>query len=494
VYSRPIFKSATDTGSARRGARRRMAGFSVRRGVAPACFLGACAVALASLGGTAQAMPTPRLNSQPQPELKPFVIGTANGASAVTTDGYNETLIVAYVVSTPNTDGAIQVCVLKLGARSCASQTTLNTVAGSSLFDSPLVSVEPGGSVIVAMDECCGAPDQLFTSTNGGQSFGAPVPIGPANAPNITVSETFNEGMKWAENDAGAEFAVEYAAVGDPGAGQSVTAMTDPADFSTAGLGSYSGGVIAAGSDSNDVTFASFAPAGSMVFAPLGQFSSQQLIAVSGQSMVTQLTSGSQSLEVRRFNGTTFGPPSVVPYTGGGGPNWNTAYQTPAGQTFIFTERNQDSYDLEMQSTTSGSSWSARTDLGNAVKSNEFAAALFNAGNGAVVGTTGPATVFPVLAPQPVSFKLSKSSVASGTAVKATGKGSSAAAGRTVTLQQFQHGAWTNIATTHEKASGSFSFAIAEHDKGSDIFRARVADRPGYLEYGYSRPRTLTVT
>jgi hypothetical protein len=455
-------------------------------------------IAVASLGGTAIARARSGIKGSPQPELKQFVVGTASGPSDVTTDGFNGTLIIAYEVSTPNTDGAIEVCVLKRGARSCESRTTLSTVDGSSVFGSPSVTVESGGVVYVAMDECCNATDVLFMSTDGGRTFGAPVPIGPADAPNISVSETFGVTgfgvhMMWAEDDAGPNLDVEFADLGDPAAGQVVTAMTDPgADFFTAGLGSDAGGVIAAGSDSNDVTFASFAPARSTVFHPVGQFPGQQLIAVSGEAMVTQLTTGSQSLVLRLFNGTSFGPAHVVPVSGGGGPNWNTAAWTP-GRTFIFTERNQDSYDLEMQSTVSGSSWTRRTDVGDAIKSNEFSTALDNIGSGLVVGTSGPVTVFPVLAAQPVSFKLSKRKVARGAGVTAKGVGTSPAAGRTVRLEQLERGRWQNIATTHERANGRFSFHITRHAAGRYTFRAYVADLPGYLQYGYSRGRTLRV-
>lgn len=388
---------------------------------------------------------------------------------------------------------------LKRGARSCESTTTLNTVDGSGLYDDPLVSVGSGDTVDVAMDECCVAGDQLFVSGDGGGSFGAPLPIGPADAPSIDASEAFGtvfgSDMYWAENNAGSTFDVEFAPLGQPSAGVSVSAMTDPtADFFTAGLGSYKGGVIAAGSDSDDVTLASFATAGSTVFQPVGQFSGEQLITVSGQAMLTQQTSGSQSLVLRLFNGTGFGSASVVPDSGGGGPNWNTACETPDGTTFVFTERNQDSYDLEMQSTASGSAWTPRTNLGGAIANNEFAAAVDSSDSGVVVGTSGPVNVFPVLAPQPVSFTLAKTRAAAGVAVKATGVGSSPAAGRTVELQRFTHGAWRDIAATTERAHGDFSFTITEGARGSDTFRAVASDLPGYLLYGYSPSRTLTVT
>lgn len=459
---------------------------------------GAGALVLGGLGGITAAWAKSGIKGSPQPELKPFVIGTASGASDVTTDSYDGTLIIAYEVATPNTDGAIDVCVVKRGARSCESNTTLDTVDNSSLFGSPLVTVESGGTIYVAMDECCAAPYELFESTDGGKTFGAPVSIGPSSPPNIDASETwgvtgYGVHMMWAENDAGSSFGVEVASLSSPGAGVVSTAMSDTnGDFFTAGLGSYNGEIIAAGSDSNDITFASVAPAASTVFHSIGQFAGEQLIGVNGAAMLTQQTTGNQSDVLRLFNGTGFGAAHVVPHTCCGGPNWNTVVQG-GGRTFVFTERNQDGYDLEMQSTVSGSSWSARTNLGDAINSNTFSGSLDSIGSGAVVGTSGPATVFPVLAPQPISFKLSKRTVGTGTRVTATGVGSYPAAGRIVELQQLRHGRWHDIATTHENAHGRFKFHVTEHGAGNYIFRASATDLPGYLLYGYSSDRTLKV-
>ncbi len=465
-----------------------------------ACCAGLLAATLSGLGSSALAAPSSTIKGSPQPELASFVAGTANGPSSATTDGDNGNLIIAYRIATKNTEGGIQVCVLKRGARSCASKTDLYTKDASSVDDSPFVTVEDNGDVFVAMDECCGANDLLFESTNGGRTFGAPVPLGTASGPNIDAAEAFGVHgvghIMWAENDAGTKFPVEFAPFSDPANATVVTAMADTAsaDFFTAGLGSYKGGVIAAGSDSNDATIASFAPAGSTVFHKVGRFTGQQLIAVSGQALVTQLTSGSQSLVLRLFNGTSFGPPHVVPKSGGGGPNWNTAYETPAGRTFVFTERNQDGYDLEGQSTISGSTWSTRVNMGSAIKSNAFSAAIDNTGAGIVVGTSGPLTVWPVLPTQNVTFSLSKSKVDTGTAITASGTGSSPKAGRRVQLEQLEGKLWHNIATTTESASGKFSFHIAGHGTvGSYTYRAYVDWNPGYLQYGYSPGRAETV-
>ena len=453
----------------------------------------------AGLSGTALATTDSGIKGKPQPELAPFVVGTASGSSSVSTDGYNSNLVVAYEVATHKGGDAVQVCVLKRGARSCASKTTLRTEKGSSIYGTPFVTVENSGDVFVAMDECCNANDLLFESTDGGKTFGAPVPLGTADGPNIAAAEAFGVTGEpghiiWAQDDAGRRFYVEYAPFNDPADGLVVTAMKDAknAAFYTAGLGSHAGGVLAAASDSNDATIVSFAPAYSTTFHRVGRFANQTLISMSGDALVTQRTTGKQPLVFRLFNGTSFGPAYNVPDSGGGGPHWDIAHEA-SGRTFVFTERFQDSYDLEMQSTTTGASWSGRTNLGSAIKSNGFSAALDNIGSGVVVGTSGPVTVFPVLARQPVTFTLSKNKVGTGTGVTASGVGSSPEAGRTVQLQALAGGSWHNTASTTEDAKGDFSFKIAGRSVGRYTFRVRANLLPGYLQYGYSASQTLKV-
>ena len=142
---------------------------------------------------------------------------------------------------------------------------------------------------------------------------------------------------------------------------------------------------------------------------------------------------------------------------------------------------------------TTNSSWSGRTNFGSAVKSSGFSVALDNIGSGVLVGTTGTVTVFPVLAPQPVTFTLSKSKLGPGTGGTGSGVGSSPEAGRTVQLQELGGGSWHNFASTTEDAKGDFSFKIAGRSVGKYTFRVRANLLPGYLQYGYSASQTLRV-
>jgi hypothetical protein len=135
-------------------------------------------------------------------------------------------------------------------------------------------------------------------------------------------------------------------------------------------------------------------------------------------------------------------------------------------------------------------------DLGNGIDSDYFGSALDSIGSGLVVGTTDhePVWIYPVLAPQGVSFGLAKSTIGQGRTTVGAGKGSPVAKGRTVWLQVDRSGTWYTVATTHETSSGSFSFTIKGSAAGTFDYRAVVSDFAGYLQYGYSAGRALKVS
>jgi 5-hydroxyisourate hydrolase-like protein (transthyretin family) len=101
--------------------------------------------------------------------------------------------------------------------------------------------------------------------------------------------------------------------------------------------------------------------------------------------------------------------------------------------------------------------------------------------------------VWPILQVAHVSFTLSHSSVKVGKTVVASGKGTPAAAGRTVALQRLEAKKWHTIADATESASGAFSFHITEHTAGKYTFRAATNDKAGYVQFGYSSARGLKV-
>lgn len=93
-----------------------------------------------------------------------------------------------------------------------------------------------------------------------------------------------------------------------------------------------------------------------------------------------------------------------------------------------------------------------------------------------------------------MSFHLTAPTIKKGTTTTGTGKGSPAAKGRTVELQQKKSGLWHTVATTAEGTGGSFSFTIKGTATGTFGGRAVVSDLPGYLQFGYSPTQSLHVT
>ena len=96
-----------------------------------------------------------------------------------------------------------------------------------------------------------------------------------------------------------------------------------------------------------------------------------------------------------------------------------------------------------------------------------------------------------MLGPQGVTFTLKSSVIRPGTSTVGGGKGSPLAKGRAVQLQMERLGEWYWVATTHENASGAFSFTIKGATAGTRDYRAVVSDFAGYLQYGYSAGRAL---
>jgi hypothetical protein len=465
--------------------------------------------ALSGAAGAASAAPASGISGvkgNPQPEIKPFKIAGVGYGGANAAVESNGAMVVAYAIG--NGDGKTVVCVLGRGASKCSSSVTLSPLDGDDLEGIPAVFAPSPNHVVVLMGTCCdenpNGGDLVFTSTNGGRTFGAPVRVGSV-APD-------------AVEQIGGQIVFEGAASGftDGVEVQSIPALgttAPPADFANPitatsyaqGVGSYKGGALIGTQydGSVDSTYVDYAPAGanfnaSGSYHSVAKFQNEELVGISGDALLTQSTTGAGVLKLRLFNGTTFGPAHVVPASGGVGPAWFYFDQDPSGRSHVFSDRSDApvSYDLYMQTTSTGASWTGKVNLGNAVDSDYFGSALDSIGSGVVVGTTDhePVWIYPVLAPQGVSFGLAKSRIGEGRTTVGSGKGSPVAKGRTVWLQQERSGKWYTVATTHETGSGSFSFTIKGSAAGTHDYRAVVSDFAGYLQYGYSAGRALKVS
>jgi hypothetical protein len=450
------------------------------------------------LAGAASAGSAGGVKGDPQPELKPFKIGTAISAGSVAVEP-NGSLVVAYDIHRDAT-GQTFVCVLDRGATKCSRSVRLSPLDGDTTFGVPEVFAPSAGHVVVLQDTCCDSNpaggDLLYSSTDGGATFGAPVRVGTLD---VDAAALIGSNIIFSASYVGGAYveSIPVTASGPPASTATATAKA----ASDIGDGTYAGGALVASDylSTDYTTYVAFAPSGdnfnkSASYHNVGKFPHEQLIGISGGALLTIQTTGKQNLELRLFNGTSFGPAHVVPSNGGGAGSY-TVDQDPNGMVHVFTEdsRSAQTYHLYEVSSFSGATWSKAVDLGNAVQDGEFAAALDATGSGLVLGT-GPAWGYPVLASQDVSFSLKPSKITAGQQSTGSGKGSPAAAGRKIELQLEKSGLWSTVATTHEGSGGSFRFTIKGTTAGSFDYRAVASDLPGYLQYGYSPARSLHVT
>jgi hypothetical protein len=450
------------------------------------------------LAGAASAGSGGGTKGDPQPELTPFRIGAAISAGSAAVE-QNGDLVVAYDVKSGST-GQTLVCVLARGATTCSQSVKLSPLDGDTLFGVPQVFTPSADHIVVLQESCCDSNpsggDLLYTSTDGGATFGAAVRVGSLS---VDAAALIGNDIIFSESDTSAAYveSIPVTASGPPPSTATATAKA----ASDIGDGTYAGGALVASDylSSDYTTYVAFAPSGldfnkTSSYHKVGAFPHEQLVGISGGALLTIQTTGKQKLELRLFDGTGFGSPHVVP-SNGGGPGSYAIDQDGNGLVHVFTDdsRSHPSYHLFEVSSFSGATWSTAVNLGNAVQDHAFAAALDTAGSGLVLGTS-PAFGYPVLAPQDVSFSLAASKIAVGGETTGSGTGAPVEAGRQVELQVEKSGLWYTTATTTEGSSGAFSFTIEGTTAGTFDYRAVVSDLAGYQLYGYSPAQALQVT
>jgi hypothetical protein len=450
------------------------------------------------LAGTASAAPARKgERGDPQPELKPFGISAAANSPGSVAVEPNGDLVVAYDIRYKTT-GALEVCVLARGGHKCTHTSVLHTLDGDGEGGTPEVFAADGRLVVLQQTCCDSNPndDLLFTSNNGGKSFGTPIRVGSLD---VDAAALAGNDIIFSEDETSpARVQSIPVKATRPASGIATTAK----ETAAIGDGSYHGGALVASDDNlgpYDVTYVGYARAGtnfnaSSSYHRVGAFSHEALIGISGGALVTEQDSGKSALFLRLFNGHGFGPAHEVPGTAGGGPEWFAVDQDAHGRVFVFSSRGLASrtYDLLEVSTTNGSRWTRAINLGHATRDNGFAAGLDAGGSGLVLGTD-PAWGYPVLGPQYVTFSLKSAQIKKGGRTTGHGTGSPAGKGRTVWLQVQRSGLWYTVGTAHESASGSFRFRIHGGSVGRHVYRAVASDLAGYLLYGYSPARTLRV-
>jgi hypothetical protein len=457
---------------------------------------------LTALSGSASAIASKGIKGDPQPEMKPFTFGRATGAGGTVGIEANGDLVVAYGIGTKNKDGATAVCVLARGGHTCTHRTVLTPLGSDSMAGTPQVYALADKKVVVLVptdgDGNAAGDDLLFTSTNDGTSFGSAVRVG-----SVGVGSAALIGGNIVFAGPNAHIGLQVESIPDnASAGPATTAVPIAEQPSFADVTNYKGGALIAADMIGPVKVV-YAAAGSDFNATdsyhsVGTFDGEGLLGISGNALLTQQSTGDNHVQVRFFNGTAFGAPHNVPTLSGHDLGlWTTIDKDPHGVTHVFSEFEfgTPTDALEENSTTTGAHWSGQTDLGNAINSDFFNVDLDSIGSGLVIGTSGASDAYgyPVLAHQSVTFAYTHSTVKVGHSITARGKATFPAAGRKVELQVAKGSLWYDVKSTHESASGAFSFTIKGASVGSVKYRAVASDRAGYIQFGYSAARTLKV-
>lgn len=450
-------------------------------GVGAAALVLALTAVPASAGGTV---------GDPQPELAPFHVGSGgSGTGAVLADG-------TLVLAAPNASGTqIDVCMLHPGERACAATSKLDAFSGDSFYGTVQVLATGGTDIAVVSVDCCNIGDNgavVFDSTNDGRTFGPELQGGDISG--IGTSTYADGQIVVATEETGSVSIQAFSA--NPSSAQTnlATPLSSVTDEVTS-VATYDGGVLVAIDDGTN-THVLYARADSNFnstssYASVGTFANQTVFGVSGNALVTDpggsITGGG---DLRFFNGTSFGPAIKVPDSAQGDDGYYSMQQV-GNETHVFFLSRRTGYDAFMATTTTGAHWSL-AQYASAIDSDLLSPVLGPTQAGLLFENDGsPFAAQPILNPQAVHVALAATRVRAGHATTLRGTAAPRLPGQLVTLEELVHGAWYPVKTTHESASGAFSFSIPGR---TDTYRAVVADKPGYDEYGYSNAATLTAT
>jgi hypothetical protein len=381
-----------------------VAGSNLRSRVRRAAFIVVFALLLCVPGGLAGAVSASADTARASADLRtsgPFELGPADSQGGSVAVERNGDLLVVYGVGSNRTI----VCLLHPGGRKCARVTRLRPLLHDSTFGVPEVFLPSPNHVVVLQNTCCdnnqAGGDLLYSSTDGGRSFSAPVRVGTLG---VSAATLIGRRIAFTAADDSAGPQVESVTVTASGPPASIATARTKTAFAAA-IGQHKGGVLI-GSDfigtRTTTTYVEYAPKGedfnaSASYRQVATFTSEHLLAMSGNALLTVQTGNHRNAAVLRiFNGRGYGPAHVVPNTRGGGPEWFTVFTDPGGTVHVFSVRGLfRGYDMIEESTSTGASWSRLRDLGLAIHNDFFDAGLNGRGRGIVLGTD-PAWGYPV--------------------------------------------------------------------------------------------------
>jgi hypothetical protein len=445
------------------------------------------AVAALALAAPAVAAPAGGTVGSPQPELAQFRVGPADGLGGGTAlpDG---TIVLASVSA--SSDSTINVCALHPGNRKCAYTVALHAHSGDAFYGTPQVLSTGATDVSVVAEDCCNIGGAVtFSSTDQGLTWSGENLAG--NIQGVGVG-TVADGLLVVANYTSGSFDVQAFAP-SPGSEQMSSASPNSGEVGQSALTTYKGGVLVA-NDNLTNTYVEYAASGSNFnssssYKHIATFTKEDTFAISGNALLTDpngsITGGSR---LRFFNGTSFGKSYKVPDSKRGDDGY-FALQEVRGTVHVFFEGRRNGYDLFEETTRNGVKWSRQQVYGTAIDSAEPVPVLGSTGAGIVFeADSGKPLAQPILNPQSVHIALQHAHVAAGHSTKLTGSVSPRLKNQLVTLEKLVHGRWYAVRTTHESAAGKFAFTVPGV---TETYRAVVAYKPGYYEYGYSNSVTL---
>lgn len=326
----------------------------------------------------------------------PFKIGPSSspGTVALTSNGGR-----VAVFDIASGHGKTRVCLISATGRSCFHSTLLSPPASDFTFGTPGVFVPSANHVVVLQNTCCDSnPNStvLYTSTNGGKNFSAPVRVGSLG---VDASELIGTQLLFTEqtNSSGLQVVSVPLSASAPGA----TATISTRATNAVGVGQYKGGALV-GTDnaSGSATYLYYAAKGknfdlASSYHQVATFSGESLLGMSGSALLTNKSKGNKVL-LRIFNGSSFGPARTVAHVHGGIGTWFTVNQDPIGHVHVFAIMQSALYQLlEVSTSNGGKTWTSAARLGNGINSVYLSAALSAKGKGLVLGNT-PAWGYPV--------------------------------------------------------------------------------------------------
>jgi hypothetical protein len=473
---------------------RRLRSHSLRAvGVVVTLTMGTMLVAVAASGTTV---------GSPQPELVQFNLphnSDGSSPSGVTLANGNEVLVAQF------NDETLAVCVVHPGARKCSSNPHVSS-GSDSLYGSAVVTT--GGSDVYVLSEDSGSatgisfPIVEWASDNGGASFGSAVAIG--NLYGISSATIADGEVVIAGNDPHLGTVVQ--SFNATSGGQQTEYANPSGDNYDATVSTYDNGVLLA-ADNGTTTSVWYAPSNedpgeNTSYTKVGTFAGQEVAGLSGNALLTVPSNSLTTAgKIAFFNGTKFSTGYKVPDSKAGDDGYFTLATTGpvvvppssnnAGHFHVFFEGRRDGYDEIEETTTNGVAWSAQTFYGSAVDSDTPIP---------VLGPTGAGTVFepnswfplvqPVLNPQAVKLTVTKRESKAGVADTFKGQSLYHVNNLSVELQVEVGKGWNNVKSTHQSTTGAFSFTMPAK---AGIYRAVVAQDPGYFEIGYSNSAEIII-